>query len=124
MYRPVKSSNFPSVRPERNCDVDDSARVTRERVRETDAAGIVVEHDLASLDLLANGTHVLYGDSGGFGIVSGCLSTRTGINQFLSSVGVTVRRDDRTDRPRVNDPGSRLDRERTATGDHHYVDGP
>jgi len=59
------------------------ARVIRERVRETDAAAVVVEHDLASLDLLADGIHVLYGEPGGFGVVSGRLSTRAGINQFL-----------------------------------------
>jgi len=59
------------------------ARVIRERVRETDAAAVVVEHDLASLDLLADGIHVLYGEPGGFGVVSERLSTRTGINQFL-----------------------------------------
>jgi len=59
------------------------ARVIRERVREADAAGLVVEHDLASLDVLADAIHVLYGEPGGFGVVSGRLSTRAGINQFL-----------------------------------------
>ncbi|MFC7139810.1 ribosome biogenesis/translation initiation ATPase RLI [Halosimplex aquaticum] len=59
------------------------ARVIRERVREADAAGLVVEHDLASLDVLADAIHVIYGEPGGFGVVSGRLSTRSGINQFL-----------------------------------------
>jgi len=59
------------------------ARVIRERVREADAAGLVVEHDLASLDVLADAIHVIYGDPGGFGVVSERLSTRAGINQFL-----------------------------------------
>lgn len=59
------------------------ARVIRERVSETNTAVMVVEHDLATLDLLADGIHVLYGEPGGFGVVSGRLSTRTGINQFL-----------------------------------------
>lgn len=59
------------------------ARVIRERIQSVDAAAVVVEHDLATLDRLADGIHVLYGDPGGFGVVSGRLSTRAGINQFL-----------------------------------------
>jgi ATP-binding cassette subfamily E protein 1 len=61
-----------------------TARVIRDWVRETDAAALVVEHDLASLDLLADAIHILYGEPGGFGVVSGRLSTRAGINQFLN----------------------------------------
>ncbi|MFB6202455.1 MAG: ribosome biogenesis/translation initiation ATPase RLI [Halorhabdus sp.] len=60
------------------------ARVIRDRVQESNAAALVVEHDLASLDLLADSIHVLYGEPGGFGVVSGRLSTRVGINQFLN----------------------------------------
>lgn len=60
-----------------------TARAIRDRVRETNAAAIVVEHDLASLDLLADSLHVVYGEPGGFGVVSERLSTRAGINQYL-----------------------------------------
>lgn len=61
----------------------DAARAIREHVENQDAAAIVVDHDLASLDLLSDSVHVLYGESGGFGIVSQKLSPRDGINQFL-----------------------------------------
>lgn len=59
------------------------SRVIRERIQGTDASAIVIEHDLAMLDLLSDGIHVLYGDPGGFGVVSQRLSVRAGINQFL-----------------------------------------
>lgn len=59
------------------------SQVIYERIRETDASAIVIEHDLAMLDLLSDGIHILYGDPGGFGVVSQRLSVRTGINQFL-----------------------------------------
>ncbi|AZH25990.1 ribosome biogenesis/translation initiation ATPase RLI [Haloplanus aerogenes] len=59
------------------------SQVIHERVRDTDASAIVIEHDLAMLDLLSDGIHILYGDSGGFGVVSQRLSVRAGINQFL-----------------------------------------
>jgi ATP-binding cassette subfamily E protein 1 len=59
------------------------ARAIREHVRESNAAALVVEHDLATLDLVSDGIHVLYGEPGSFGVVSQRLSVRDGINQFL-----------------------------------------
>lgn len=44
---------------------------------------LVVDHDLVTLDVVSDNTHVFYGDPGGFGVVSRPLSTRRGINQFL-----------------------------------------
>lgn len=60
-----------------------TARTIRDRVRDANAAAIVVEHDLATLDLLSDTVHITYGEPGGFGVVSQRLSTRNGINQFL-----------------------------------------
>ena len=59
------------------------ARTIRSHIQETDVAALVVEHDLATLDLLSNTIHVLYGEPGGFGVVAQRLSVRKGINQFL-----------------------------------------
>jgi ATP-binding cassette subfamily E protein 1 len=61
----------------------DVARSIRKSVQAKNAAAIVIEHDLAALDLLSDAIHVLYGEAGGFGVVSGRLSPRAGINQFL-----------------------------------------
>ena len=44
---------------------------------------VVVDHDLVSLDIMADNVHVFYGEPGGFGVVSRPLSARRGINQFL-----------------------------------------
>jgi ATP-binding cassette subfamily E protein 1 len=60
------------------------SHVIHERIRDTDASAIVTEHDLAMLDLLSDGIHILYGEPGGFGVVSQRLSVRAGINQFLN----------------------------------------
>jgi len=86
------------------------AGVIRERIRASDAAALVVEHDLASLDLLADAVHVLYGEPSGFGIVSGRLSTRAGINQFLDGhlAEENVRiRDESIEFPTATDRGDR-----------------
>ena len=45
---------------------------------------LVVEHDLAILDLVADSIHVTYGEPGAFGVVTTPKSTRNGINEYLS----------------------------------------
>jgi ATP-binding cassette subfamily E protein 1 len=59
------------------------ARIIRNHVQQMDAAALVVEHDLATLDLLSDTIHILYGEPGGFGVVAQRLAVRRGINQFL-----------------------------------------
>lgn len=46
-------------------------------------ACIVVDHDLATLDFLADKVHIFYGFPGAYGIVSRPYSVRVGINTFL-----------------------------------------
>lgn len=45
---------------------------------------MVVEHDLATLDILADRIHIFYGSPGVYGIVSKPYAVRNGINTFLS----------------------------------------
>jgi ATP-binding cassette subfamily E protein 1 len=44
---------------------------------------MVVEHDLAVLDYLSDYIHVIFGEKGVFGVISGRMSVRNGINQYL-----------------------------------------
>jgi ATP-binding cassette subfamily E protein 1 len=50
---------------------------------EADRSMLVVEHDLAILDLLADSLHVAYGEPGAFGVVTDPKSVRNGINEYL-----------------------------------------
>ena len=56
------------------------------RIRElaTRKMVVVVEHDLAILDFLADIVHILYGKKGVYGVVAGAKSVRRGINLYLS----------------------------------------
>jgi len=47
-------------------------------------AVVVVEHDLAILDMLTDYVHLLYGEPGGYGVVTLPKSTNRGINEYLS----------------------------------------
>ncbi len=56
-------------------------RAIRELAEEK--AVMVVEHDLATLDLVADTIHVFYGDPGSYGMVSNSMTSKDGINQYL-----------------------------------------
>lgn len=45
---------------------------------------MIVEHDLAILDMLADFVHITYGIPGVYGVVTSAKSARVGINQYLS----------------------------------------
>ncbi len=61
-----------------------AARLVRELAEEGDRSMLVVEHDLAILDLIADAIHVAYGQSGAFGIITPPKSVKNGINEYLS----------------------------------------
>jgi ATP-binding cassette subfamily E protein 1 len=46
---------------------------------------------------------------------------REGMNEFLANLEITFRRDERTARPRINKPGSQLDREQKSNGEYYYA---
>ncbi len=48
-----------------------------------DTAVIVVEHDLIILDYMTELIHVMYGETGAYGVVSQTKATKTGINAYL-----------------------------------------
>ncbi|HKL29799.1 MAG TPA: ribosome biogenesis/translation initiation ATPase RLI [Natrialbaceae archaeon] len=59
------------------------ARLIRDLADEEDRSMLVVEHDLAILDMLADNLHVAYGRPGVFGVVTSPKSVRNGINEYL-----------------------------------------
>ncbi|PSG99265.1 MAG: ribosome biogenesis/translation initiation ATPase RLI [Nanohaloarchaea archaeon SW_7_43_1] len=91
-------------------DVKQRLNAGREIVRlAEDKSVMTVEHDLATLDLIASGIHIFYGEPGGYGMVSDTLSTKEGINNYLDgylpSQNVRFRKEsiefDRTKRSQV-----------------------
>jgi ATP-binding cassette subfamily E protein 1 len=58
-----------------------SARILQSLAKEK--AVMVVEHDLALLDLLADNVHLIYGLPGAYGVITRPKGVRVGINQYL-----------------------------------------
>jgi ATP-binding cassette subfamily E protein 1 len=57
------------------------AKLIREIARE--GSVLIVEHDLAILDLLADAVHIVYGEAGCYGVITQLKSVRVGINEYL-----------------------------------------
>jgi ATP-binding cassette subfamily E protein 1 len=108
--------------PSAHLDVEQRVRITRMFKHHADgkeAAVLVIDHDIYLIDMISERILVFDGEPGIRGEATGPFDMRQGMNRFLSRLGVTFRRD-RTGRPRINKPGSFLDRDQKAGGEYYY----
>ncbi len=82
---------------------------------------LVVDHDLIIIDAISDRVMVFKGEPGSYGESLAPLSKRNGMNMFLHDVGITMRRDKHSGRPRINKPDSRLDREQRERNEYYYA---
>jgi ATP-binding cassette, sub-family E, member 1 len=105
-------------------DVEDRfvvARAVNRLVKARGKAGVIIDHDLQVVDIVSDRLMVFAGEPGVSGEATAPLGKEQGMNEFLRQVGLTYRRDVNTGRPRVNKPGSKLDREQKGKGAYYYV---
>jgi len=109
--------------PSAHLDVEqrtEAARMIRRFAMNMEKSVLVVDHDIYLIDMISDRLLVFEGEPGRRGFASKPMKMRDGMNRFLSRLGITFRRDEETKRPRINKPGSRLDREQRAKGEHYY----
>jgi Predicted ATPase, RNase L inhibitor (RLI) homolog len=94
------------------------AKAIKKIIRERKSICFVVEHDLAIHNYIADRIMVFKGVPGLEGHGTTPLSLRLGMNEFLKLMDLTFRRDGETGRPRVNKPGSYLDRVQKELGEY------
>jgi len=110
--------------PSAHLDVEQRVLATsaiRRYTENHDATAMVIDHDIYMVDLLADRLQVFDGTPAEHGHASPPMGMREGMNEFLANLGVTFRRDERTGRPRINKPGSQLDREQRRDGEYYYA---
>ncbi|NLV27331.1 MAG: ribosome biogenesis/translation initiation ATPase RLI [Methanomicrobiales archaeon] len=110
--------------PSAHLDVEQRVRLTkifRNQVEGKEAAILVIDHDIYVIDIISERLLVFDGEPGIRGEAKGPFDMRTGMNMFLSQLGVTFRRDI-SGRPRINKPESYLDREQKSKGEYYYQD--
>jgi len=96
------------------------ASLLKRIIENSDKAAFVVDHDVVLIDAISNRLMVFDGVPSVHGKANKAESKRDGMNRFLRSVGITMRRDKDTLRPRINKPDSALDREQKEKGEHFY----
>ncbi|MBI4148203.1 ribosome biogenesis/translation initiation ATPase RLI [Candidatus Woesearchaeota archaeon] len=97
------------------------AKVIKEVAAARGTTVLVVDHDLMFIDYLSDNLIVFTGQPATDGKATGPFSMEEGMNTFLKELGITVRREKETQRPRINKLDSRLDREQKAQGKLYYT---
>jgi ATP-binding cassette subfamily E protein 1 len=110
--------------PSAHLDVEQRVQATtaiRRYAENHDATVMVIDHDIYMIDLLADRLMVFDGQPAEHGHASMPQEMRAGMNDFLADLDITFRRDERTGRPRINKPGSQLDRQQKKQGEYYYA---
>ena len=82
---------------------------------------MIVDHDLLFLDYISSKIMVFKGKPAIEGKALGPFEMQIGMNQFLSDILMTMRRDPENNRPRINKEGSQKDREQKEENRYYYV---
>jgi len=110
--------------PSAHLDVEQRMKLTkvfRQQVDGKDAAVLIIDHDIYLIDIISERLLVFEGTPGTHGIATGPYDMREGMNRFLGQLKVSFRRD-KSGRPRINKPGSFLDRDQKSKGEYYYQD--
>jgi ATP-binding cassette subfamily E protein 1 len=100
----------------------EAAKAIRRTMEANEKSAFVIDHDVYFIDIVSDSLLVFEGQGGVEGKATGPYDLRTGMNQFLSGVDVTFRRDHDSRRPRINKSESRKDREQRTSGDYYSYD--
>ena len=98
----------------------EAARTLRRAMEKTGRSGMIVDHDVYFIDMVSDSIMVFSGEPSVTGSGEGPFGMRKGMNLFLENVNITFRRDNDTNRPRINKTDSRLDREQKSSGEYYY----
>lgn len=97
-----------------------AGKVIKRVVEKLGKSAIIVDHDIYFIDMVSDALMVFDGEPGRRGIGRGPYSLHEGMNMFLKNINVTFRRDEETKRPRINKPGSYIDRKQKEIGEYYY----
>ncbi|BFI73349.1 ribosome biogenesis/translation initiation ATPase RLI [Nanoarchaeota archaeon] len=98
--------------PFANLDIEQRlvlSKFIRDIIKSKEKACLIVDHDLIFLNWISDSLLVFLGEPGKEGFVTGPYENKEGLNIFLKDIGITMRTDEETKRPRINKRGSRLD---------------
>ncbi|MDD1673516.1 MAG: ribosome biogenesis/translation initiation ATPase RLI [Methanomicrobiales archaeon] len=109
--------------PSAHLDIEQRVKLPRilKNHAELKGAGVlVIDHDIYLIDMISERLMVFEGSPGIQGEAHGPFGMHEGMNRFLRELDITFRRD-KSGRPRINKPGSFLDREQKSAGEYYYA---
>eukprot|EP00924_Labyrinthula_sp_SR-Ha-C_P016871 maker-scaffold_6-snap-gene-17.28-mRNA-1 protein AED:0.13 eAED:0.13 QI:171/1/1/1/1/1/5/227/618 len=98
-----------------------AAKVIRRYILHTKKTAFVVEHDFIMATYLADKVVVYEGKPGVETTAKSPESLHSGMNKFLKSLNISLRRDDQSHRPRINKRGSQKDQEQKKKGEYFFL---
>jgi ATP-binding cassette subfamily E protein 1 len=110
--------------PSAHLDVEERlniSKVIKDVIEKHNRSCIVVDHDLLFIDYLSDRIMVCDGAPAVSGIVEGPFTMLDGMNKFLIKLQITMRRDLESRRPRINKPGSQMEKEQISEGRLYYL---
>lgn len=97
------------------------SRVVGDRMEQSGASALVVDHDVLFLDYLSKRLLIFDGKPAVNGSAKGPYSMQEGMTNFLKDLAITFRRDPESNRPRANKEGSVKDREQKSSEKYYYL---
>ncbi len=96
------------------------SKVIRNFVETKGISVLVVDHDLLFIDYISDRLLVFSGEPAVSGYATGPFSMEHGMNALLQQLGISLRRDEISHRPRINKIGSYKDREQKSAKKLYY----
>jgi ATP-binding cassette subfamily E protein 1 len=97
------------------------SRVIKNVMEQRGTACLVVDHDLLFIDYLSKKLMVFEGKPAINGDAQGPFLMEEGMNKFLKEINITYRRDEQSNRPRVNKEDSQKDKQQKSKGKYYYL---
>uniref|UniRef100_A0A7R9YVW5 ABC transporter domain-containing protein n=1 Tax=Chlamydomonas euryale TaxID=1486919 RepID=A0A7R9YVW5_9CHLO len=98
-----------------------ASKVIKRFIMHSKKTAFVVEHDFIMATYLADRVIVYEGEPSKRATATTPQSLQTGMNQFLTALDITFRRDPTNYRPRINKWGSTKDRDQKEAGTYYYL---
>lgn len=98
----------------------EAAKTIRRFMEKSGKSAMIVDHDVYFIDMVSDAIMVFRGEPSKFGVGEGPFKMQKGMNKFLEMVGISFRRDNETNRPRINKLDSLKDREQKSKGEYYY----
>ena len=110
--------------PSAHLDIEERlavAKIIRRITENRNAAAFVAEHDVMMIAMISDRAMVFSGEPGVHGVAGTPKRVRDSMNDLLGQLGITMRQEKETGRPRINKEGSYLDRLQKAKGVYFEV---